>query len=304
MRMKDRVAVVTGAGSGLGREHALLLAREGAKVVVNDPGGTVNGVGGDNSAADKVVAEIHAAGGQAAANYDSIASREGAQRLINTAVERFGRVDALINNAGILRDKTFLKMPLDDFETVLGVHLLGTLYCTKAVWPLMMEQKYGRIVMTTSVAGTHGNFGQSNYGTAKMGVLGLMNVLAVEGAKANIRVNAVSPSATTRMTGGLGAFPGEVEEMMHPSKVSPAVVYMASESCEFTAHTISAAAGGFGRVQVFETKGVQFDPRKPVTVDMFAGAVQQINDLSTANPPPPGIFAEWPARLASVGVKI
>lgn len=304
MRMKDRVAVVTGAGSGLGREHALLLAREGAKVVVNDPGGTVNGVGGDNAAADKVVAEIRAAGGQAVANYDSVASPEGAQRLINTAVEHFGRVDALINNAGILRDKTFLKMPLEDFEAVLRVHLLGSVYCTKAAWPLMMEQKYGRIVMTTSVAGTHGNFGQSNYGAAKMGLLGLMNVLAVEGAKANIRVNAVSPSAATRMTQGVGAISGEMDKLMHPALVAPAVVYMASEACEFTAHTISAGVGGFGRVHFFETKGVQFDPRQPVTVDMFADAVPRLTDLSTANPPPPGILAEMPARLATIGIKI
>src|SRR3974390_2290947 len=179
MWMKDRVAVVTGAGNGLGREHALLLAQEGAKVVVNDLGGAVNGNGSDNAAADKVVAEIRAAGGEAVPNYDSVATPEGAQRLIETAVKAFGRVDALINNAGILRDKSFAKMAIEDFEAVLKVHLLGSVYCTKAAWPVMTAQSYGRIVVTTSAAGTAGNFGQTNYGAAKAGLLGLMNVLAV-----------------------------------------------------------------------------------------------------------------------------
>jgi NAD(P)-dependent dehydrogenase (short-subunit alcohol dehydrogenase family) len=302
MRMQDRVAVVTGAGNGLGREHALLLAREGARVVVNDPGGSVNGAGGDNAAADKVVAQIKAAGGNAVANYDSVATPEGAQRLIDTAVKSFGRIDALINNAGILRDKSFAKMALEDFEAVLRIHLLGSTYCTKAAWPLMIEQKYGRVIMTTSVAGTSGNFGQANYGAAKMGLLGLMNVLAVEGAKANIRVNAVSPGATTRMTQGLGAVSSEIDELMQAAHVAPAVAYMASEDCDFSAHIITAAAGGFGRVQFFETAGVQFDPRKPITVDMFADAVSRLTDLGTAKPAAPGVLGQMPARLATVGI--
>jgi NAD(P)-dependent dehydrogenase (short-subunit alcohol dehydrogenase family) len=304
MRMKNRVAVVTGAGNGLGREHALLLAREGASVVVNDLGGTVNGAGGDSAAADQVVNEIRAAGGSAVASYDSVATPEGAQGLINTAIKSFGRIDALINNAGILRDKSFVKMALEDFEAVLRVHLLGSTYCTKAAWPLMMEQKYGRIVMTTSVAGTSGNFGQANYGAAKMGLLGLMNVLAVEGAKANIRVNAVSPGAATRMTQGLGAVSSEIDQLMQPAHVAPAVAYLASEACDFTAHIISAAAGGFGRVQFFETAGVQFDPRQPITVDMFAQAVGQLTDLSTATPAAPGVLGQMPARLATVGITL
>jgi len=304
MRMKNRVAVVTGAGNGLGREHALLLAREGASVVVNDLGGTVNGAGGDSAAADQVVNEIRAAGGSAVASYDSVATPEGAQNLINTAVKSFGRIDALINNAGILRDKSFVKMALEDFEAVLRVHLLGSTYCTKAAWPLMMEQKYGRIVMTTSVAGTSGNFGQANYGAAKMGLLGLMNVLAVEGAKANIKVNAVSPGATTRMTQGLGAVSSEIDQLMRPAHVAPAVAYMASEACDFTAHIITAAAGGFGRVQYFETAGVQFDPREPITVDMFAQAMSQLTDLSTATPAAPGVLGQMPARLATVGITL
>ncbi|WP_207717727.1 SDR family NAD(P)-dependent oxidoreductase [Caenimonas soli] len=302
MRMQGRVAVVTGAGNGLGREHALLLAREGARVVVNDPGGSVNGAGGDNAAADKVVAQIRAAGGNAVANYDSVATPEGAQRLIDTAVKSFGRVDALINNAGILRDKSFAKMALEDFEAVLRIHLLGSTYCTKAAWPLMIEQKYGRVIMTTSVAGTSGNFGQANYGAAKMGLLGLMNVLAVEGAKANIKVNAVSPGATTRMTQGLGAVSSEIDELMQAAHVAPAVAYMASEDCDFSANIITAAAGGFGRVQFFETAGVQFDPRKPITVDMFADAVGRLTDLGTAKPTAPGVLGQMPARLATVGI--
>jgi NAD(P)-dependent dehydrogenase (short-subunit alcohol dehydrogenase family) len=303
MRMQDRVAVVTGAGNGLGREHALLLAREGASVVVNDLGGTVNGVGGDGAAADQVVKEIRAAGGKAVANHDSVATPEGAQNLINAAIEHFGRIDALINNAGILRDKSFAKMALEDFEAVLRVHLLGSTYCTKAAWPLMIEQKYGRVVMTTSVAGTSGNFGQANYGAAKMGLLGLMNVLAVEGAKANIKVNAVSPGATTRMTQGLGAVSGEIDELMQPAHVAPAVAYMASEACDFTAHIITAAAGGFGRVQFFETAGVQFDPRQPISVDMFAQAVGALTDVSTATPVAPGVLGQMPARLATLGIQ-
>lgn len=302
MRMQGRVAVVTGAGNGLGREHALLLAREGARVVVNDAGGSVNGAGGDNAAADKVVAQIRAAGGNAVANYDSVATPEGAQRLIDTAVKSFGRVDALINNAGILRDKSFAKMALEDFEAVLRIHLLGSTYCTKAAWPLMIEQKYGRVVMTTSVAGTSGNFGQANYGAAKMGLLGLMNVLAVEGAKANIKVNAVSPGATTRMTQGLGAVSSEIDELMQAAHVAPAVAYMASEDCDFSANIITAAAGGFGRVQFFETAGVQFDPRKPITVEMFADAVGRLTDLGTAKPTAPGVLGQMPARLATVGI--
>ena len=302
MRMQGRVAVVTGAGNGLGREHALLLAREGARVVVNDPGGSVNGAGGDNAAADKVVAQIKAAGGNAVANYDSVGTPEGAQRLIDTAVKSFGRVDALINNAGILRDKSFAKMVLEDFEAVLRIHLLGSTYCTKAVWPLMIEQKYGRVIMTTSVAGTSGNFGQANYGAAKMGLLGLMNVLAVEGAKANIKINAVSPGATTRMTQGLGAVSSELDELMQAAHVAPAVAYMASEDCDFSANIITAAAGGFGRVQFFETAGVQFDPRKPITVDMFADAVCRLTDLGTATPTAPGVLGQMPARLATVGI--
>ena len=303
MRMQDRVAVVTGAGNGLGREHALLLAREGASVVVNDLGGTVNGVGGDGAAADQVVREIRAAGGKAVANHDSVATPEGAQNLIETAIKNFGRIDALINNAGILRDKSFVKMALEDFEAVLRVHLLGSTYCTKAAWPLMIEQKYGRVVMTTSVAGTSGNFGQANYGAAKMGLLGLMNVLAVEGAKANIKVNAVSPGATTRMTQGLGAVSGEIDQLMQPAHVAPAVAYMASEACDFTAHIITAAAGGFGRVQFFETAGVQFDPRQPITVDMFAQAVRALTDLSSATPATPGVLGQMPARLATLGIQ-
>ena len=208
IRFDNRVAVVTGAGNGLGRSHALELARRGAKVVVNDLGGAVDGKGGATSAADAVVNEIKQAGGTAVANYDSVADASGAANIIQTAVDAFGTIDVLINNAGILRDKSFAKMDLADFEHVVQVHLMGSVYCTKAAWPIMQAQNYGRVVMTTSASGIFGNFGQSNYGAAKTGVVGLMNVLRQEGAKNGIMVNTVAPIAATRMTEAL--FPPKI----------------------------------------------------------------------------------------------
>src|SRR5499427_5817377 len=194
IRFDDRVAIVTGSGAGLGRSHAMLLASRGAKVVVNDPGGAVDGRGGQHAVADKVVAEIKAAGGEAVANYNSVG---------DTAMNTWGRCDILVNNAGILRDKAFNNMTMEDFEFAVQVHFNGTVYCTKAAWPIMRKQQYGRIVVTTSGSGTVGNFGQSNYGAAKMAVNGLINVLRLEGAKYNILSNAISPSANTRMTESL-----------------------------------------------------------------------------------------------------
>jgi NAD(P)-dependent dehydrogenase (short-subunit alcohol dehydrogenase family) len=302
--MAGRVAVVTGAGNGLGREHALFLARHGAKVVVNDMGGTVNGVGSTSAAADQVVTEIRQRGGEAVANHDSVASFDGAKRIIDTAVRAFGRVDALVNNAGILRDKSFAKMELDDFEQVLRVHLLGSVYCTKAAWPLMMEQGYGRIVLTTSMSGTNGNFGQSNYGAAKMGVLGLMNCLAIEGAKSKILVNAVSPGAATRMTSGLSTVSDELLRTMSPAHVSPAVAWLASERCSITGETMFAAAGGFGRVHMFETPGIQFDPRHEITLEMLDDAMPRIRDLSTSIPTEPGPQGFIGRRLATIGLNL
>ena len=300
LKLNGRVAVVTGAGAGLGRQHALLLAKQGAKVVVNDLGGSVNGVGGDSAAADKVVAEIKAAGGEAVPNYDSVSTQEGGEKIIQSAVDKFGKIDILVNNAGILRDKSFAKMDLKDFAEVLQVHLWGTVYCTKAAWVRMNEQKYGRIVVTTSVAGTGGNFGQAAYAAAKAGVLGFMRTLAIEGLKNNVRINAISPGALTRMTGDLGNVP-DYMSLMQPECVSPAVAWLSSEKCDVSARIIMAAAGGFGRMHYFETKGVQFDPKKPITVEMFDAAFAKIDDLSTADPGVEmGIESKTQERLATL----
>lgn len=298
IRFDDRVAIVTGAGTGLGRSHALLLAQRGARVVVNDPGGAVDGRGSAHAAADKVVAEIKAEGGQAVANYDSVADRIGAARIVATAMDTWGRLDILVNNAGILRDKSFHNMPLEDFEEVVQVHLMGTVYCTRAAWPIMRERKYGRIVVTTSGSGTVGNFGQSNYGAAKTGVVGLINVLRLEGAKYNILTNAISPSAYTRMTEGL--LPPDIAPYMKPELVSPAVAWLCSDECSISGTIIAATAGGFARVQYFVTEGVQFDPEHPVTPEMFAEAFPTINDPSTARPYT-GLMGNVERKLREIG---
>jgi NAD(P)-dependent dehydrogenase (short-subunit alcohol dehydrogenase family) len=280
IRYDNRVAIVTGAGAGLGEQHAKLLASRGAKVVVNDPGGAVDGRGTAAAVADKVVAEIKAAGGEAVANYDSVATWEGAQNIIKTAMDSWGRVDILVNNAGILRDKSFNNMDVEDFEFVVQVHLMGTVYCTKAAWQIMRNQRYGRVVVTTSGSGTVGNFGQANYGAAKMAVNGFINVMRHEGQNYNIKLNAISPSARTRMTENL--IPPEVSEWMKPELVSPAVAYMCSEQCDFSGEIIGANAGHFRRVKYVETAGVFYDPANPVTIEMFADALPQIMDMGTA----------------------
>jgi NAD(P)-dependent dehydrogenase (short-subunit alcohol dehydrogenase family) len=282
IRFDNRVAIVTGAGSGLGRSHAMLLASRGARVVVNDPGGAVDGRGGEHAVADKVVAEIKAAGGEAVANYDSVADMASAQRIVDTAVNTWGRVDILVNNAGILRDKAFVNMTMEDFEFTVQVHFMGTVYCTKAAWPFMRKQQYGRIVVTTSGSGTVGNFGQSNYGAAKMAVNGFINVLRLEGAKYNILCNAISPSARTRMTEDL--IPPHIAVFMKPELVSPAVAWLCSEECDASGEIIAATAGNYARVQYFQSEGVQFDPDEPVTVEMVAEKIGQIRDLSGAKP--------------------
>ena len=278
IRYDNRVAIVTGAGAGLGEQHAKMLASRGARVVVNDPGGSVDGTGGANSAADRVVAEIKAAGGEAVANYASVAVYAQAESIIKTAMDTWGRLDILVANAGILRDKSFNKMSMEDFEFVMQVHLMGTVYCTKAAWQIMRDAKYGRIVVTTSGSGTVGNFGQANYGAAKMAVNGFINVLRHEGQNYNIKTNAISPSARTRMTENL--IPAEVAEWMKPELVSPAVAYMCSEQCDFSGEIIGANAGHFRRVKYFESEGQYFDPAEPVTVDMFAAALPKIMDIS------------------------
>lgn len=300
LRLDGRVAVITGAGAGLGRQHALLLAKQGAKIVVNDLGGSVNGVGGDHAAADKVVAEIKAMGGEAVPNYDSVTSAEGGANIIKTAVDAFGKVDILVANAGILRDKSFAKVELSDFEAVFNVHYWGTVHTARAAWKLMNEQQYGRMIFTTSVAGTSGNFGQTAYGSAKEGMLGLMRVLAIEGRKNNVLINAISPGALTRMTDNLG-MDDDFMKKLDPGLVSPAVAWLASERCDVTANVITAAAGGFGRVHYFETRGVQFDYTKPVTVEMFDDAFARIADLTTADPTTAGTEGKMQERLDTLG---
>ena len=282
IRFDDRVAIVTGAGAGLGRSHAMLLASRGAKVVVNDPGGAVDGSGGEHAVADKVVAEIKAGGGEAVANYNSVADMKSAQNIVDTAVNAFGRLDILVNNAGVLRDKAFNNMSMEDFEFASQVHYMGTVYCTKAAWPIMRMQQYGRIVVTTSGSGTVGNFGQSNYGAAKMAVVGLINVLRIEGAKYNILCNAISPSANTRMTESL--LPPHMAKYMRPEFVSPAVAWLCSEECNANGEIIAATAGNYARVQYFFSEGVQFDPEKPVTIEMVQGEIDKIRDMSNAKP--------------------
>jgi NAD(P)-dependent dehydrogenase (short-subunit alcohol dehydrogenase family) len=248
-----KVAIVTGAGGGLGRHHALELARRGAKVVVNDLGGSMDGSGGSSDAAAAVVAEIKAAGGQALANGSSVTDDAGVAHMVKQAMDAWGRVDILIANAGVLRDKSFSKMEIADFEFVLGVHLMGTVKPAKAVWEIMREQNYGRIVVTTSSSGLYGNFGQTNYGAAKMGIVGFMNTLKLEGQKNNIHVNAVAPVAGTRMTENL--MPPEMVKRLAPEYVTPGVVYLCSEEAP-TGVILTAGAGAFAMARIFETDGV------------------------------------------------
>ena len=250
---KDQVAIVTGAGGGLGRQHALALAARGAKVMVNDLGGARDGSGGSATAAEAVVAEIRAAGGEALANSASVTDFAAVEAMVAQAVTAWGRVDILVNNAGILRDKTFAKMDLADFELVVDVHLMGAVNCSKAVWGLMNAQKYGRIVMTTSSSGLYGNFGQSNYGAAKMALVGLMQTLALEGAKNNIHVNALAPTAATRMTEGL--MPGAVLAALKPEAVVPAMLVLASRDAP-TRTILCAGAGTFEAAHITLTQGV------------------------------------------------
>jgi len=276
-----RVAVVTGAGGGLGRAHALALAARGAAVVVNDLGGSVNGQGSSQSAAQRVVDDITRAGGRATANVDDIATPEGAQRLVQMAVDTYGRLDVLINNAGILRDKSLVKMEPADFEAVVRVHLLGSTWCTRAAWPVMQAQQYGRVVMTTSAAGLYGNFGQSNYGAAKLGLVGLMNSLKEEGAKHGIAVNTVAPVALTRMTEGIAL--GAMMAGADPEKVTAGVLFLASEACGFSGEILSAGGGYFSRVQIVEGAGVRA-PQGEVTPEFVARAWAGIADMSAARP--------------------
>ena len=252
MRFDGRVAIVTGAGGGLGREHALALAKRGARVVVNDLGGARDGSGGSATAAEAVVAEIEAAGGEAMANAASVTDFAAVQAMVDAAMAKWGRIDILVNNAGVLRDKTFAKMDLEDFRFVVDVHLMGAVNCTKAVWDHMREANYGRIVMTTSSSGLYGNFGQSNYGAAKMALVGLMQTLSIEGAKHDIRVNCLAPTAHTRMTEDLGArLP---LDLLGPDMVTPGLLHLVSEEAPSRC-ILAAGAGGFERAYVTLTQG-------------------------------------------------
>jgi len=282
IRFDNRVAIVTGAGNGLGRAHALLLASRGARVVVNDPGGAVDGRplssgGGDHAAADKVVAEIKAAGGQAVANYDSVAEPKSAANIVKTAVDSFGTVDIVVNNAGVLRDKTFHNMTIEDFDFVVKVHFLGTAYVTHAAWPIMRAKAYGRVVVTSSNSGIYGNFGQANYAGAKLAVVGLVNALRLEGHKYNIMVNALAPVAGTRMTKSL--MPPEMVARLDPAFVSPMVAWLCSEECQRTGEIWSAGAGYFARIEYREAPGVRIKGRAP-TVEDVADNIDKIADLS------------------------
>jgi len=277
----DKVVVITGAGGGLGRAHALEFARRGAKVVVNDLGGKVDGTGASD-AADKVVEEIRAAGGEAIANKASVSDRAGARSIIDEAVAAFGTVDILVNNAGILRDKSFKNMTLDDWDLVLGVHLTGTAYVTHAAWPIMYEKNYGRILFTSSGSGIWGNFGQSNYGAAKMGMLGLMNVLALEGASHNIRVNCLAPAAATRMT---NTVPGRDENLEEPdpnrapSLVTPAVLFMCREDAP-TGKVIQASGGRFSIAAMYSNEGVEYGP--DASLELLLDDEERLLDMSSA----------------------
>ena len=253
IRFDDKVAIVTGAGGGLGRAHALELARRGAKVVVNDLGGSMDGTGAHSEASLKVVEEIKAAGGEAVANGSSVTDDAGVAKMVQDTMDRWGRIDILIANAGILRDKSFAKMEFGDFQVVVDVHLFGTVKPAKAVWEIMRTQNYGRIVVTTSSSGLYGNFGQSNYGAAKLGLIGFMNTLKLEGQKNNVHVNAIAPVAATRMTENLG-MPPEVLQQLKPELVTPGVVFLCSEDAP-TGVILTAGAGAFAVSRIVETEG-------------------------------------------------
>ncbi len=254
IRFDGKVAIVTGAGGGLGRSHALALAARGARVVVNDLGVARDGSGGSQSPAEAVVAEIEAAGGQAIANGASVTDVEAVKAMVAEAMDLWGSVDILVNNAGVLRDKTFAKMEIEDFRFVVDVHLMGAVNCTKAVWDGMRERNYGRIVMTTSSSGLYGNFGQSNYGAAKMALVGFMQTLSIEGAKNDIRVNCLAPTAHTRMTEDLGA--ALPLEALGPELVTPGLLYLVSQDAP-TRCILGAGAGGFERAYVTLTQGIR-----------------------------------------------
>ncbi len=294
VRFEDKVVIVTGAGGGLGRAHALSFAKHGAKVVVNDLGGSTHGEGANASAADRVVAEIREAGGTAVANHDSVTDGE---KIVQNALDAFGRIDVVVNNAGILRDKTFHKMEDADWALVYQVHVEGAYKVTRAAWPHLREQNYGRVIFTSSTSGIYGNFGQSNYGMAKLGLYGLTRTLAIEGRKNNIFVNAIAPTGGTRMTEGL--IPQQVFEQLKPELVSPLVVYLGSENCQETAGLFEVGGGWIGKVRWERSNGAGFDPKVGFDAEDVAARWQQICDFEGASHPADGMQA-MQAMLANL----
>jgi NAD(P)-dependent dehydrogenase (short-subunit alcohol dehydrogenase family) len=280
VRFEDKVVIVTGAGGGIGRAHALAFAKAGAKVVVNDLGGSTHGEGANASAADRVVTEIREAGGTAVANHDSVTDGE---KIVQNALDAFGRIDVVVNNAGILRDKTFHKMEDADWDLVYQVHVAGAYKVTRAAWPHMREQNYGRVIFTSSTSGIYGNFGQSNYGMAKLGLYGLTRTLAIEGRKNNIFVNAIAPTGGTRMTEGL--IPQQVFEQLKPELVSPLVVYLGSENCQDTAGLYEVGGGWIGKVRWERSNGAGFDPKVGFDADDVAAHWKEIGDFEGASHP-------------------
>ena len=275
VRFDGRVAIITGAGGGLGKSHALEFAKRGAEVVVNDLGGSVDGSGSGSAAADVVVKEIEAAGGTAVANYDSVSTKQGGEAIVQTALDNFGRVDVLVNNAGILRDRSFAKMSEEEMTLVLDVHLRGAFYVSQPAFIAMKKNSYGRFVHTASAAGVFGNFGQANYGAAKMGLVGLSNVLSQEGAKNDIKSNVIAPIAMTRMTEGIM---GEMGLNLDPAYVTSMVAFLASEACDFTHEIFSVGAGRFARVFIGLCEGYTDGKEGGVSVEEVRDHIEQIRN--------------------------
>ncbi len=281
IRFDGRVAIVTGAGGGLGRAHALLLASRGAKVVVNDLGGARDGTGAGGSAmADQVVSEINSAGGEAVPNYNGVDTAEGGEAIVKTALDAFGKVDILINNAGILRDRAFHNLEEADWDKVLAVHLKGAYNVTQPAFRIMRQNSYGRIIFTTSAAGLYGNFGQTNYSAAKMALVGMMNTLKQEGAKYNIKSNTIAPLAASRLTADI--MPPQVLDALKPELVSPMVVYLCSEECEESGSVFTAGGGYFGRAAIVEGKGTYVGDSATATLEQIRDNLAKIRDMSGA----------------------
>jgi len=276
-----RVAIVTGAGAGLGKTYALELAKRGCKVVVNDLGGSRDGTGGSKAAADTVVDEIKAAGGEAAPNYDNVATVDGGKNIVKTAVDNFGKVDIVINNAGILRDKSFIKMEESNWDAVVGVHLKGAYCVTQPAFAIMRENGFGRVVLTTSGAGLYGNFGQTNYAAAKMGLIGLQNALKIEGAKYNIKINTIAPVAASRLTEDV--MPPEFFEKLKPEFVTPLVVYLSSEACEDSGYIFNCGMGWYSRTAIMMASGALIgDGSRDITVEEVRDSWKKIISMDGA----------------------